>query len=179
MGISPSFRSIQDELMRVIIILFAFLLFSCSVNYDQGAAGRVHSFYSSYLMSRTCSDIEYPQSELHEYVSADTLWRLEAIEAIPEQGLLEDDYFTYSQDYDPSWISALTVGAARPVLGGEVLPVWIGVEDGKKVELEVYVRHEAGKWKIYRVRDVTDDYEHPIFNAGAINWQKSAAANGL
>ena len=52
------------------------------------------------------------------------------------------------------------------------MPVWIGRENGGKVELQVFVRREAGAWKIYRVRDVTDNYEHPIFNAGAIAQQK-------
>ncbi|WP_368041456.1 DUF3828 domain-containing protein [Cronobacter muytjensii] len=40
-------------------------------------------------------------------------------------------YFAYARDYDPSWVSALTVGAARPFMGGEVMPVWIGREGGK------------------------------------------------
>lgn len=52
-------------------------------------------------------------------------------------------------------------------------------ENGGKVELQVFVRREAGAWKIYRVRDVTDNYEHPIFNAGAIARAKVAAESGL
>lgn len=165
--------------MRAIMVLLACLLSACAVNSGQGAASRVHSFYSSYLMSLTSSDIEYPQSQLREYVSADTISRLKQIESIPEQDLMGSDYFTYAQDYDPSWIKALTVGDARPFLGGEIVPVWIGVEDGKKLHLEAYLRIEGGEWKIYRVRDVTDNYEHPIFDAGTINWQRFAAASGL
>ncbi|WP_420361074.1 hypothetical protein [Cronobacter malonaticus] len=45
--------------------------------------------------------------------------------------------------------------------------------------MEVFVRRESDIWKIYRVRDVTDNYEHPIFNAGAITRAKSAAEGGL
>ncbi|ELY4871592.1 YbjP/YqhG family protein [Cronobacter sakazakii] len=165
--------------MRAAIVLCAFLLSACAVKPEQSAPTRVHSFYSTYLMSLTSSDHQYSLSDLREYVSADTLKRLEDIESISEQDLIGSDYFAYAQDYDPSWISALTVGAARPFMGGEVMSVWIGREGGKKLELEVFVRRESDIWKIYRVRDVTDNYEHPIFNAGAIARAKSAAQGGL
>ncbi|EPU0991716.1 YbjP/YqhG family protein [Cronobacter turicensis] len=165
--------------MRAAIMLCAFLLSACSVKPNQSAPTRVHSFYFTYLMSLTSSDNKYSPSDLREYVSADTLNRLDDIESISEQDLIGSDYFAYAQDYDPSWVSALTVGAAKPFMGGEVMPVWIGREGGKKLELEVFVRRESEIWKIYRVRDVTDNYEHPIFNAGAITRAKSAAESGL
>lgn len=164
--------------MRAAIVLCACLLSACSAKQYQSAPMRVHSFYSTYLMSLTSSDNNYSPSELREYVSADTLKRLDNIESIPEQDLIGSDYFAYAQDYDPSWVSALTVGDARSFMGGEILPVWIGKEHGGKLELQVYVRRESGTWKIYRVRDVTDNYEHPIFNAGAITSAKSAAESG-
>ncbi|WP_420361073.1 DUF3828 domain-containing protein [Cronobacter malonaticus] len=104
--------------MRTAIVLCAFLLSACAVKPDQSAPTRVHSFYSTYLMSLTSSDNQYSPSDLREYVSADTLKRLEDIESISEQDLIGSDYFAYAQDYDPSWISALTVGAARPFMGG-------------------------------------------------------------
>ncbi|MEX9252157.1 YbjP/YqhG family protein [Pseudenterobacter timonensis] len=165
--------------MRAAIVLCACLLSACSVRPDQSAPTRVHSFYSTYLMSLTSSDNEYSPSDLREYVSADTIKRLDDIESIPEQDLLGSDYFAYAQDYDPSWVSALNVGPAKSFMGGEVMPIWIGRENGGKVELQVFVRREAGAWKIYRVRDVTDNYEHPIFNAGAIARAKVAAESGL
>lgn len=165
--------------MRAALVLYTCLLSACSVQQDQSAPLRVHSFYSTYLMSLTSSDKAYSPSELREYVSADTLKRLDEIEAIPEQDLIGSDYFAYAQDYDPSWVSALTVGDAKPFMGGEILPVWIGKEYGGKLELQVFVRRESGIWKIYRVRDVTDNYEHPIFNAGAIARAKFAAESGL
>ncbi len=165
--------------MRTAIVLCVFLLSACSVNSGLEASAHVHSFYSAYLPTLTSSDRRFPQSELREYVSADTISRLEEIDSIPEQDLLGSDYFAYAQDYDPSWVSALSVGPAKPFMGGEVMPVWIGRENGGKLELEVFVRKESGAWKIYRVRDVTDRYEHPIFNAGAIAREKAAAENGL
>lgn len=165
--------------MKAAIVLCTCLLSACSVKPDQNAPMRVHSFYSTYLMSLTSSDNTYSPSELREYISADTLKRLDDIESIPEQDLIGSDYFAYAQDYDPSWVSALTVGNAQPFMGGEMLPVWIGKEYGEKLELQVFVRRESGTWKIYRVRDVTDNYEHPIFNAGAIARAKSAAESGL
>ncbi|MCK7449830.1 YbjP/YqhG family protein [Enterobacter chengduensis] len=165
--------------MRAAIVLCTCLLSACSVKPEQSAQTRVHSFYSTYLMSLTRSDNAYSPSELREYVSADTLKRLDDIESIPEQDLIGSDYFAYAQDYDPSWVSALTVGDGKPFMGGEILPVWIGKEYGGKLALQVFVRRESGLWKIYRVRDVTDNYEHPIFNAGAIAHAKSAAESGF
>lgn len=165
--------------MRAIIVSLMLLLSACASTSQQSASLRVQSFYSSYLAFIAGDGVEYPPAQLREYVSADTIARLAQIDSIPEQDLINADYFAYVQDYDPSWVKALTVGDARPFLGGEVVPVWIGVEDGKKLELEVFVRREDGEWKIYRVRDVTDNYEHPLFDAGAISWQRSAAASGL
>ncbi|ELF1046712.1 YbjP/YqhG family protein [Enterobacter asburiae] len=165
--------------MRAAMVLFACLLSACTAKPDISASDRVRAFYAAYLPTLTSSDKEFPLSEMSEYVSADTLKRLDDIESIPEQDLLGSDYFAYAQDYDPSWISALTVGTSTPLLGGEVMPVWIGKENGGKLELEVFVRREADKWKIYRVRDVSDNYEHPIFNSGAITRVKSAAESGL
>lgn len=165
--------------MRAAMVLCACLLSACAVKPDQRAPTRVHAFYATYLMSLTSSDNEYTPSDLREYVSADTIKRLNDIDSIPEQDLLGSDYFAYAQDYDPSWVSALHVGPAKSFMGGEVMPVWIGRENGGKVELQVFVRREAGAWKIYRVRDVTDNYEHPIFNAGAIAQAKVAAQSGL
>lgn len=165
--------------MRIFIVSLALFLSACASTAQQTASQRVASFYSYYLTFITSSDNEYPVAQLREYISADTISRLAQIDAIPEQDLIGSDYFAYVQDYDPSWVKALTVGDARPFLGGEIVPVWIGVEDGKKLHLEAYLRIEGGEWKIYRVRDVTDNYEHPIFDTGAISWQMSAAASGL
>lgn len=165
--------------MRAIIVSLMLLLSACTSIAQQTASQRVQSFYSSYLAFVTDGGVEYPPDQLREYVAADTIARLAQIDAIPEQDLINADYFAYIQDYDPSWLRALTVGDSRPFLEGEVVPVWIGVEGGKRLELEVFVRCESGEWKIYRVRDVTDNYEHPIFDAGAISWQKYAAASGL
>lgn len=89
--------------MRIAIVLCACWLSACSVKHDSGVTTRVRSFYSLYLMSLTSSEREFSNADLREYVSADTLSRIEQIESIPEQDLLESDYFTYAQDYDPAW----------------------------------------------------------------------------
>ncbi len=52
-------------------------------------------------------------------------------------------------------------------MGGDVVDVWLGAEEGGSLHLKAYLRRENGTWKIYRVRDVTDNFEHPLFNAGA------------
>lgn len=165
--------------MRTAIVLCACLLSACSVKPDISAPARVRAFYASYLPTLTSSDRGYPPSEMRDYISADTISRIEQIDSIPEQDLLGSDYFAYAQDYDSSWVSALKVGPTKAFMGGELIPVWIGRENGGKLELEVFVRREKGTWKIYRVRDVTDKYEHPIFNAGAIAQAKAAAESGL
>jgi len=65
--------------------------------------------------------------------------------------------------HPPSWIPALRVDKAQPLHGEEVVQVWLGVENGKKLHLEAFMRLEDNNWKIYRVRDITNNYEHPIF----------------
>lgn len=165
--------------MRTAIMLCACLLSACSVRADISAPERVRAFYASYLPTLASSDRQYPQTEMRDYVSADTITRIEQIDSIPEQDLIESDYFAYAQDYDESWVQALDIGQAKPFMGGEVLPTWVGIQDGKKLELEVFVRREDGAWKIYRVRDVTNNFEHPIFSAGAIARAKAAAESGL
>lgn len=164
-------------MMKGIIITLALLLSACTCVPQQSAAERAEEFYSNYLTFFAESDGEYPQ--LREYVAADTLSRLNEIESIPEQEILGSDYFAYVQDYDPSWVKRLEVGAPHQFINGEVLPVRIGIEHGGFLNLEVYMRREDGKWKIYRVSDVTDRYEHRIFNAGAITRAKSLAKSGL
>ncbi|MGY0116085.1 DUF3828 domain-containing protein [Enterobacter roggenkampii] len=164
-------------MMRGIIITLALLLSACTCVPQQSAAERAEEFYSNYLTFFAESDREYPQ--LREYVAADTLSRLNEIESIPEQEILGSDYLAYVQDYDPSWVKRLEVGAPHQFINGEVLPVRIGIENGGFLNLEVYMRREDGKWKIYRVSDVTDRYEHRIFNAGAITRAKSLAKSGL
>ncbi|MEG5463855.1 YbjP/YqhG family protein [Enterobacter chuandaensis] len=164
-------------MMRGFIITVALLLSACTGVPKQNAAERAEEFYSTYLTFFAESDGEYPQ--LREYVAAGTLSRLNEIESIPEQEIVGSDYFAYVQDYDPSWVKGLEVGVAHQFMNGEVLPVRIGIENGGFLNLEVYMRLEDGKWKIYRVRDVTDSYEHPIFNAGAITQAKASAESGL
>jgi hypothetical protein len=120
----------------------------------------------------------YPLEELRRYVSVDTLSRINTVQDIPEQELMESDYFTYTQDYSREWIPALRVENARPFLNGEVVQVIEGAGNGKSIHLEVFLRLEDDIWKIYRVRDVTNNHEHPIFSAGAIAQAKAAADSG-
>lgn len=161
--------------MRTLPLMILFLLTACVGHPQESPANRAEAFYSSYLQFLASSNDEYYQ--LQEYISADTLSRLGNIEAIPEQEIVGSDYFTYVQDYDSSWIANLKIGHARALMGGTVIPVWIGIENGDVLHLDAYMRCENGKWKIYRVRDVSHHYEQPIFNAGAIAQAKSAAQN--
>lgn len=165
--------------MRMIILALACLLSACAPNTAQKASERAQAFYTSYLTFLAGDSDEYSDPDLREYVSLDTISRIKKIQEIPEQELIEADYFTYVQDYDLSWIKALNVGEATPFLGGVIVPVQLGVEDGKTLDLQVFMRLEGGEWKIYRVRDVTDNFEHPIFDHGAISGARSEAGSDL
>ncbi|WP_276642274.1 DUF3828 domain-containing protein [Siccibacter turicensis] len=155
--------------MRTLILVVMCLLTACANSSGQtDAIKQAQAFYGSYLMALADDDSGYPDSKLREYVSSDTLARIAMIQSMPEQDLLTSDYFTYTQDYDPAWIQALRVDNARLFMGGWVVQVRLVIEEGKTLRLEAFMRHESGIWKIYRVRDLTDGYEHPIFNSGAI-----------
>lgn len=168
--------------MKRIFLSFVMLLAGCSsaANRDQSAQDATESFYKSYLFAFGSDEVRpYPADELRKYVSADTLTRINAIQEISEQELIESDYFTYTQDYSREWIPALRVGNARPFLNGEVVQVTEGAGNVRSIHLEVFLRREGDAWKIYRVRDITNNYEHPIFNAGAITRAKAAAESAL
>ncbi|QMR77992.1 YbjP/YqhG family protein [Enterobacter sp. RHBSTW-00175] len=168
--------------MKRIFLSFVILLVGCTsaANQDQGAKDATESFYKSYLSVFGSDETRlYPADELRKYVSADTIARIDAIQEISEQELIESDYFTYTQDYSREWVAALRVENARPFLNGEVVQVIEGAGDGRSIHLEVFLRRENDAWKIYRVRDVTNNHEHPIFNTGAIAREKAAAESGL
>ncbi|MBB1201261.1 DUF3828 domain-containing protein [Enterobacteriaceae bacterium 89] len=168
--------------MKKLIFLAFILLAGCSsvANQNQQAKDQIEKFYKSYLTNFGSDEAKlYPADELRKYVAADTIARIDVIQDIPEEELLGSDYFTYVQDYSRDWVPMLRIGDARPFLNGEVVQVMEGVENGEYIHLEAFMRHEDGTWKIYRVRDVTNDYEHPIFNAGAISQAKADAESGL
>ncbi|EPW3921930.1 YbjP/YqhG family protein [Enterobacter sichuanensis] len=168
--------------MKRIFLSFVMLLVGCSstASDDQDAKDATESFYKSYFYTFGSDDARpYPADELRKYVSADTIARIDAIQEIYEQELIESDYFTYTQDYSREWIPALRVENARPFLNGEVVQVIEGAGGGKTMHLEVFLRREDDAWKIYRVRDITNNHEHPIFNAGALTQAKAAAESGL
>lgn len=168
--------------MKRIFLLLGMLLVGCSsaANHDQSAQDTTKSFYKSYLSAFGSDEARpYPADELRKYVSADTIVRIGAIQEISEQELIESDYFTYTQDYSREWIPALRVENARPFLNGEVVQVIEGAGGGRSIHLEVFLRREDDAWKIYRVRDITNNHEHPIFNAGAITRARAAAESAL
>lgn len=157
--------------MRIIILLAISLLTACSTgtNSNQQAVKQVSDFYGYYLpalLQDTPPDLQ--SQTMQRYIASDTLNRIATIRKIPEEEILGADYFTYTQDYDQAWVPALKVGSARDLMGGKVVDVSIGIEDGKHKQLEAYVRKEDGAWKIYRVRDISGVYEAQIFDTGRI-----------
>ncbi|WP_340672916.1 DUF3828 domain-containing protein [Enterobacter roggenkampii] len=105
---------------------------SSAANQERSAQDATESFYKSYLSVFGSDETRpYPADELRKYVSADTIARINAIQEISEQELIESDYFTYTQDYSREWIPALRVENARPFLNGEVVHVIEGAGNGR------------------------------------------------
>jgi hypothetical protein len=164
--------------MKRVFLSFVMFLLGCSsvANQDHSAQDATELFYKSYLSAYGSDEASpYPDDGLRKYVSADTIARIGTIQEISEQELIESDYFTYTQDYSREWIPALRVENARPFLNGEIVEVTEGAGNERTIHLEVFLRREDDAWKIYRVRDITNNREHPIFNAGAITHAKAMA----
>ncbi|AWV44650.1 hypothetical protein CD201_08755 [Hafnia alvei] len=161
--------------MRLLILIFIFFISGCV---HQSAEQRTKDFYQQYLHAYAdgTSEIKDDSSVSCKYIATDTARRLMEIHAIPEQEITGSNYFTYTQDYAPEWIPRLKVGHARDFMGGKVVDVWLGVEDTKRIKIEVYLRLEDEGWKIYRVRNVSGNTEQYIFDDRAIASAKALAA---
>ncbi|PLR37364.1 hypothetical protein CYR55_10535 [Chimaeribacter californicus] len=159
------------------LFLFVLLLSGCTVS-TATPEQQVDAFYHFYLEAFAGDSAEstYSSPTMRRYVAAETLGRLSAIEKIEEQQIVGSDYFIYGQDYAPEWIAGLQVGPAADYLGGKVLDVRLGREAGKTQRLRVYLRREQGLWKLYRVRNLSDQYEQPIFDDHALAAAQAHAA---
>ncbi|MDE9620717.1 YbjP/YqhG family protein [Citrobacter portucalensis] len=139
----------------------------------------VKQFYFAWMNNYT-QDLDTPHDTsalLQHYVAKDVINRLALIDSLYEQEILDSDYFMYVQDYDSEWIPLLRVGPAQPFLGGEKVEVQLGGPTGEApILLEVYTCWEEGRWKIYRVRDLGNQFEQPIYSAGDIARAKSWSA---
>ena len=162
--------------MRALIFLLCLTLVGCTNN-TQTPEKRVEQFYLFYLNAFVSDEHQdSPNSpQMSDYVAKDTLDRLKDIQGIYEQEITSSDYFTYGQDYAKEWISGLKVGQSINFMGGKSIDVWLGIQDGKKYHLINYLRIEDGKWKVYRVRSVTDNFEQYIFDDSAIASAKTYA----
>lgn len=156
--------------------LVALVLLLCGCSAARHDSSRdVKLFYlawmSSYTQERDTSAL------MQRYVAKDVINRLALIDSLYEQEILNSDYFMYVQDYDPKWIPLLRVKSALSFLGGEKMEVQLGGPTGEApMQLEVYTRWEDGHWKIYRVRDLDNQFEHPIYSAGDIARAKTWSA---
>ncbi|EPZ2455115.1 YbjP/YqhG family protein [Citrobacter youngae] len=156
--------------------LIALVLLLCGCSTPRHDSSRdVKQFYlawmSAYTQERDTSAL------MQRYVAKDVINRLALIDGLYEQEILDSDYFMYVQDYDPEWIPLLRVGPAQPFLDGEKVEVQLGGPTGAPpMLLEVYTRWEDRRWKIYRVRNISDHYEQPIYSAGDITRAKAWSA---
>ena len=163
-------------LKGLLIALITLMLPSCSEPKSESPESVVQAFYQQYL--RAFADFDPVNAEhspmadnsplIGKYIAADTAARIADLHQIYEQGILDSDYFTYCQDYAPEWVAALKVGKASPQADSVSVPVSIGIEEGKYLQLMVYLKHEGNGWKIYRVKNKTDNYEQNIFDDDAI-----------
>jgi len=162
--------------MRIFVLLMALCLTSCTVH--QSAEQRVEAFYKQHLIAYACltQQMQDDSTLNREYIASETLRRIIQIHGIYEQEILSSDYFTYTQDYSPEWVDQLRIIRVRDFMGGKLADVDIGIENGKTKRLEVSLRKEENEWKIYRVRNVSDNDEQFIFNDNAIAAAKSYAA---
>lgn len=148
--------------------LVALVLLLCGCSAARHDSSRdVKLFYlawmSAYTQERDTSAL------MQRYVAKDVINRLALIDSLYEQEILNSDYFMYVQDYDPKWIPLLRVKSAQSFLGGEKMEVQLGGPTGEApIQLEVYTRWEDGHWKIYRVRDLGNQFEQQ-FTAPAIS----------
>jgi len=153
-------------MMKLLSLTLCLLVITgCSTHVSvETADQQVKSFYQKYLQMLASDKVSMPPGDEEKFVASDTLRRLNAIVKMPEQERVESDYFTYTQDYDPKWISRLQVLQARPFMGGATVDVLLGIEEGKSLHLRTWLRRENGGWKIYRVKDLSDNFEHRIFD---------------
>jgi len=114
---------------------------------------------------------------MRDYVAQDTLLRLQKISSRYEQEIIGSDYFTYTQDYAAEWIPDLSVSSAINCASGKVVNVELDAGNGQKQRLNVYLRNEDGKWKIYRVTDASHHFEQYIFDDRAIAAAQRYAAS--
>lgn len=153
------------------LLAFINVLLLCSCSGSRGGSTlEVKQFYQAWITNyaREPQTADAP-ALLQRYVAHDLIDRLVLINGFYEQEIVNSDYFMYVQDYAPEWISHLRVSKAQPYLGGEKVNVQLGGSDAtSSMQLDVYTRREEGRWKIYRVRDATNHYEHPVYSAGAI-----------
>lgn len=164
--------------MRPILLLLCIALTACA-NHVQSPETRVEQFYQFYLNAIVTDNLQSTavKFQMREYIAQDTLTRLDIIQNIYEQEIIDSDYFTYGQDYAKEWIPGLNIGNAYNLMSGKVIDVWLGIQDGKKHHLITYLRMEDGKWKIYRIRSVTYHFEQSIFDDKAIASAKAYAAS--
>lgn len=168
-SVSPEYF-MDTEMKAFSLIALILVLCGCSAPHRDSTQD-VKQFYLAWMYIYT-QDLDTPHDAstlLQRYVAKDVINRLTLIDSFYEQEIMDSDYFMYVQDYAPEWIPLLRVGAAQPFLGGEKVEVQLGGPTGEApMQLEVYTRWEGGRWKIYRVRDLGNQFEQPIYSAGDI-----------
>ena len=146
-------------------LLFALYLPFVSATPATDAQKSIAAFYHYYLHAfDTTPPSEMVQKpEMRAWVTEKLLTRIATVYEMPEQEFLDAGYFTYTQDYSPDWIPRLKTTPAKTNGNSQVVDVWLGVEENKSQHLQVWTRKETGVWKIWRVVNITDNYEQKLY----------------
>ncbi|KQN57745.1 MULTISPECIES: DUF3828 domain-containing protein [unclassified Erwinia] len=149
-------------MVRVSLLIISLLTSTCYAA-SQTAAQQVQAFYTMYLNAWVADETpDLHSSEMQQYVAEQTLDRLAELQSNPNDNNLASDYFTYTQDYDPSWVAALKVGKAALSPPFTTVDVWLGIEGGRHRHLRTWLQQEQGSWKIVRVKDIDNNYQQQL-----------------
>ncbi|BCN09712.1 hypothetical protein RPSD_15970 [Ralstonia solanacearum] len=141
-------------------LALAFGLLGAQASMAQGKAATpdasTKAFYTWYIQQQAKSIYPLTDDKIYTYVAKSTVDRLR--EAYRQDKLPGDtDYFTKVQDYDEKdWDQH--IDARRPAILDDVavVPVTFGSRD--KISVVVFLKEQAGSWKITKVED-TRDYQ--------------------
>ncbi|MFE4109360.1 DUF3828 domain-containing protein [Kosakonia sp. YIM B13611] len=143
-------------------LLFAlYLPFVSATDAQKSVAAFYHYYLHAFDTTPPPEMVQKP--EMRAWVMEKLLTRIATVYEMPEQEFLDADYFTYTQDYSPDWIPRLKTTPAKTNGNSQVVDVWLGVEENKSQHLQVWTRKETGVWKIWRVVNITDNYEQKLY----------------
>jgi len=154
--------TIEEYMTRYSRKLFAVLLWALSLMSAHAQTQAlppdpdafVTAFYRWFFQHDNDQTAPLREPAIADFVAARTVERLndEYARSGPPHGV---DYFTKVQDYDPrDWAANIATQPAVVLGDVTVVPVTFGSAD--KTSVLVFLRNDAGRWKITKVDDTWD-----------------------